>query len=125
MNGKGRMVSMSMAAILASVPILLLREVGIRDFRTLSVFWYALLIPWMLGVRAVQHLLNYPLSYSLSFVGGFVSAVLCWFGLVEGVRVMAKQQTAGAWLRGVSWSTLFLVIYGFGMWWLYSFLHAQ
>jgi hypothetical protein len=125
MKVKGRRISLIIAAILSSVPILLF-SVGIRDFHKLSLFWYALLAPWQSGVLVVHDLIIIPLgvSHRWVYVSGFTSALLCWFALAEGARVVAKQQTTKAWLQGLSWLILFLVLYGVGAWFLYSFWHA-
>jgi len=125
MKVKGRGISLMIAALLSSVPILLF-SVGIRDFHKLSLFWYALLAPWQSGAAVLHDLIIIPfgVSHTWTYFGGFASALLCWFALVEGVRVVAKQQTTKAWLQGFSWLILFLVLYGFGAWFLYAFWHA-
>jgi len=125
MKVKGRGISLTVAAVLSSVPILFF-SVGVHDFHKLSLFWYALLAPWLLGVAVLHDLIIIPFVVNdrWMYVSGFVSALLCWFALAEGVRVVAKQQITKAWLQGFSWLILFPVLYGFGAWLLYSFWHA-
>lgn len=85
-----------------------------------------MLAPWLLGVAVLHDLIIIPFVVNdrWMYVSGFVSALLCWFALAEGVRVVAKQQITKAWLQGFSWLILFPVLYGFGAWLLYSFWHA-
>jgi hypothetical protein len=125
MKLKGKGISLIIAIGLSSAPVLLF-SVGIRDFHKLSLSWYALLAPWQPGVAVLHDVIINRVggSYSRMYVSGFASALLCWFALAEGVRAVAKQKTAKAWLRGLSWLILFLVLYGFGAWVLYSFWHA-
>lgn len=125
MKVKGRGISLIVAALLSSGPILLF-IVGIHDFHKLSLFWHTLLAPWQSGVVVLHDLIIIPfgVSHRWMYVSGFASALLCWFALAEGVRIIAKQQTTKAWLQGVGWLALFLVLYGFGAWFLYSFWHA-
>ena len=125
MKVKGRGISLAFASILSSVPILLF-SVGIPDFLKLSLFWYALLAPWQTGLVPYGWINpDYKRNLLWTFyVCGFASALLCWFALAEGVRVVAKQRTSKTWLQGISWWILFVVIYGFGAWFLYSFCHA-
>jgi hypothetical protein len=124
MKVKGRGISLTIATILASLPILLF-SVGICDFLKLSLFWYALLAPWESGV-ALYGLINIRLGagYRWMYVFGFASAFLCWFAFGEGVRALSKRETSKAWLQGFSWSILYLVLYGFGAWFLWCFWHA-
>jgi hypothetical protein len=125
MKVKGWGVSLIVAAVLSSVPISLF-TFGVRDFHDFSVFWYALEAPRMTGVALLYDLIVIRLggSYRWMNVCGFTSALICWFALAQGVRVVVKQQTAKAWLRGICWWTLFVVVYGLGAWGLYGAWHA-
>jgi len=125
MKVKSRGISLIIAAVPSSVPIALF-SVGFRDFHKLSLFWYALLAPWQPGIVALHDLviIRFGVSHRWMYICGFASALLCWFALAEGVRAIAKQQTTRAWLQGFSWLILFLMLYGWGTWFLYSFWHA-
>jgi len=125
MKLKGVGISLMVATIFSSVPILLFC-VGIRDFHKLSLFWYALLAPWMAGVAALHDFIIIRLGggYTWMYVCGFLSAFLSWFALAEAVRAVVKRGSGKVWLRGFSWLVLFLMLYGSGAWFLYSVWHA-
>jgi hypothetical protein len=115
MKLRGKWISVVVATVLSSVPIVHMGP-HILDFVKDHIFWRLMVVPWMPG--ALLHPLcleRFGFGLNWEFVGGFVSGLLCWFALAEGIRALVKRQSDKAWLRSVGWLLLFLVLYGFGL----------
>jgi len=130
MKVRGRGISLIIAVVLALGPLLHFSNVvGSIQNGGLSPFWYALVAP---GLTALIPLIWIGEHFHVAGDGvawmrvfGFASALLCWFALAEGVRVITKQRTAKARLQGFSWLGLFLMLYGFGAYLVYSLLTVE
>jgi hypothetical protein len=107
-------ISLIAGVVLALLPGILFLA-GIQDFHRLSPLWYALLAPWMLGFGV-----TYGLSHRwVSYTGGLLSALVTWFALAKAMTMVVRARRS-VWF----WLALFLVLYGAGIWALFTVWNA-
>ena len=105
------------AGALAVSPML--TAFGAHDFHALSWFSYALLAPWFLGFLFIPyagHWSAYPWAICAAF--------LTWFSLAASIVALFRSHVPGWRWRFSAYMGTFLVMYGFGAWFLYRVWHA-
>ena len=130
MKVRGRGISLIIAVVLALGPLFHFSNViGSIQNGGLSAFWYTLATPVLPALIPLfwigEHFHVAGVGVAGRRIFGFASALLCWFALAEGVRVMTKQRTAKARLQGFSWLGLFLMLYSFGVYLVHVLLTVE
>ena len=108
------------AVILALLPTLYFL-LGIRDFRRMSLFSYAVLTPYVFGSGLVRG--TSEAKWVLT-AAAIVCALATWLPLASAVAAFIPPRRSHWPLRTIGFSTLFIFLYGVGAWGLYEAWHA-